>query len=72
MKTKFLNADYLLRFVVSIIGNFQSTVDAEDSFIIPPSSFDEDKPLILMNIPFCGKNKNKSKDFYEKNPPFHK
>ena len=55
-----------------IIGNFQSTMDTEVSFIAPPISFDEDRPLALIDIPFCGKNENKSKDFYEKNPSFHK
>lgn len=40
-------------------------------FIFPPSLFLEDKTLILINIPFCEKNKNKSKDLI-KNPPFHK
>ena len=36
-------------------------MDAENSIIIPLSLFD--KPYILLNIPFCGKNENKSKDF---------
>lgn len=50
---KFLQTDNSLHFVVIIIRNFQSTVDAEDSFIIPTSLFDE-------------KNERKSKDFVEK------
>ena len=41
IKTKFLKSDYTLRFVDSIIGNFQSTMDAEDPLITPPSLFDE-------------------------------
>ena len=28
--------------------------------------YDEDKPFILINIPFCDKNENKSKDFVKK------
>ena len=39
MKTKVLKADYTLRFADSIIRNFQSTMDAEDPLIIPPSLF---------------------------------
>ena len=36
-------------------------MDVEDSLIIQPSLFDEDKPFILMDISFCGKNENKWK-----------
>ena len=42
----------------SIITKFQSTIDAEDSFIISPSLFDENKPIILIDISFCEKNEN--------------
>lgn len=45
IKTKVLKTDYPLRFVDSISRNFQSTIDAEDSFIIAPSLVDEDKLL---------------------------
>lgn len=51
---------HTLRFLDSIITNFQSTVHAEDPFINPPSLFDEHKPFVLINNPFCEKNKNKS------------
>ena len=36
-ETKFLKADYPLQFVDGIIGNFQSRMDAEDSFVILPN-----------------------------------
>ena len=42
----------------SIITKFQSTIDAEDSFIISLSLFDENKPIILIDISFCEKNEN--------------
>ena len=42
----------------SIITKFQSTIDAEDSFIISPSLFDENKPIILIDISFYEKNEN--------------
>ena len=42
----------------SIITKFQSAIDAEDSFIISPSLFDENKPIILIDISFCEKNEN--------------
>ena len=38
-------------------------MDAENSFIIPPSFFDKEKSFSLIDVPFCEKNKNKSKDF---------
>ena len=41
-------------------------MDAEDSFIIPPSLFDKDKSFILIDIPFCETKENKSKSFIKK------
>lgn len=40
-------------------------MDAEDSFIIPPSLFDE-KPFIVIDILFCEEKENKYKDFITK------
>ena len=55
IKTKFLEAGYTIRLVDSIIRKFQTTMDAEGSFIIPPTLFDKDKPFILLEIPICEK-----------------
>ena len=55
IKTKFIKTDYPLGFVGSSIGNFQSTMEVQDSFIIPPSLFNEYKPFTLIVIPFYGK-----------------
>ena len=49
-KEKFLKANCLLRFVIGSIRKFQSTMDAEHLFIIPPSLFDEGKPFTLVDI----------------------
>ena len=38
----------------------------EESFLISPNLFDEDKPFPLIDIPFCEKNESKSKDFIKK------
>ena len=38
-------------------------MDAEDWYIIPSRLFNENKPIILTVILFCGKNENKSKFF---------
>ena len=37
IEIKFLNAYYPLQFVDGIIGNFQSRMNAEDSFVILPN-----------------------------------
>ena len=55
-KIKFFQVGHALRFVVNIIRNFQFTMNTEDSLIIPPNLFSEDKPLVLIDIPFCKKN----------------
>ena len=41
-------------------------MNAENSFIILPRLFDKDKPFILIDISFCEKNENKSKDLIKK------
>ena len=69
IKTKFQKAGYPFRFVNSIVNQFSSTYEAEDSFIIPPNFFEDEKPFILIEIPFCDLNERKSKDFVRK---FHK
>lgn len=43
--------------VSSIIWNIQTTIGAEDPFILPQSLFDEDKTFILMNVQYCEKTK---------------
>ena len=55
IKTEFIKTDYLLGFVESIIRNFQSTMEMQDSFIIPPYLFNEYKSFTLIVIPFHGK-----------------
>ena len=50
IKKKILKADYPLYFPEGINRNFQFTLDEENL-------------SILIDIPFCDKNKNKSKDF---------
>ena len=57
IKTKFLEAGYIIRLVDSIIRKFQTTIDAEGSFIIPTTLFDKDIPFILLEIPICEKKR---------------
>ena len=50
VKTKVLQTDYPLRFVNSIITNFQSAIEVKGSCFIPPSLFDEGKPYNSRDI----------------------
>ena len=60
IKAKFLKPGYPLLSVDSIAGDFQSSMNVEDSFFILLSLFDEDEPFTLIEITFYEKNKNKS------------
>lgn len=66
MKTKILQTDYPLRFADNIVIDFQSPMDANNSFIISSVFFDEWKPVILIDNPFSEKKKKISKDFIKK------
>ena len=70
LKEKFMKADYSLRFINSIINEFQNGKDhGDESFIIPPDSFGISKPFISVEIPYCELNEIKPKYFLKK---FHK
>ena len=65
IKRKFRNADYPPKFLNSVIHQF-FTPKNNDSFIIPPDLFEESKPFILVEIPYCEENENASKHFIKK------
>ena len=70
IKKKFMKADYLLRFINSVVNEFQKGKECGDeTFIIPPSLFEIAKAFIFIEIPFCDLNEIKSKHFLKK---FHK
>ena len=62
---KFRNVDYPPKFLNSVIHQF-FTPKNNDSFIIPPDLFEESKPFILVEIPYCEENKNAVKHFIKK------
>ena len=69
IREKFSKADYPIRFVDSVIKQFQQKClenDIEDDMIIPKNLFEEEKPLLLLEVPFCPENENKSKHFIKK------
>ena len=65
IKYKFRNADSPPKFLNSVIHQF-FTPKNNDSFIIPPDLFEERKPFILVEIPYCEENENASKHFITK------
>ena len=70
IKEKFMKADYPLRFINSVVNEFQKGKECGDeSFIIPTSLFEIAKPLIFVEIPYYELNEIKSKHFLKK---FHK
>ena len=62
IKEKFMKADYPLRFINSVVNEFQKG-------IIQTSLFEIAKPLIFVEIPYFELNEIKSKHFMKK---FHK
>ena len=68
IKKKFLTADYLQKFVASVIRNFENDKieNVEDDYIIPSGFFDIAKPVIIIEVSFCTKNEVSSKQFMRK------
>ena len=70
MKEKFRKTNYPLRFINSVVNEFQKGKKCGDeSFIVPPSFLEITKPFIFVEIPYCELNEIKSKHFLKK---FHK
>ena len=74
IRKKFIKDDYPRPFFNSVINQYnnktkEQQIDNEDDYFIPPYLFEEEKPLILLKLPFCEQNEAKSKDFIKK---FHK
>ena len=56
IKEKFIKADYPLRFIDSLINQFQKGKECEgESFIIPTGLLEIAKPFIFVGIPYCMK-----------------
>ena len=67
IKETFMKADYPLRFINSMVNEFQKSKECRDeSFIIPPTLFAITKSFIFLEIPYCEPNEIKSKHFLKK------
>ena len=65
-----MKADYPLRFINSVVNEFQKGKECGDeSFTIPSSLFEITKPFTFVEIPYCELDEIKSKHFLQK---FHK
>ena len=68
IKNKFLATNSPQKFVKKVIHNFKNDeVECfEDGCSIPSELFDIAKPVIIVEVPFCAKNKVYSKQFMRK------
>ena len=56
IKRKFLNIDYPLRFINSVIKQFSQKSSEMDDFIVPSNWFEIPKKIVFLEIPCCPKN----------------
>ena len=65
IRDKFNTAGFPVRFVESVIEQFEKKL-TEDDLIIPEFLFKEPKKFVLIELPFCEKNEELSKRFLQK------
>ena len=52
-----MKADYPLRFITSVVNEFQKSKECGyKNFVIPPTLFEVTKPFIFVKIPYCELN----------------
>ena len=61
---KFIKAYYPRAFVNSVTNQYnnktkEQQIDNENKYIIPPYLFAEEKPFVLLKLPFCEQNELK-------------
>ena len=61
IKAKCNKAGYPRRFIETVIRDFITPLDKDESFIIPPNMFAVKKPFLLLEIPYCEQNEIASK-----------
>ena len=69
IKTKYQKAGYPPKFINSVIAQFndrEKERKEQDEMIIPEMLFEERKPLLLIQLPYCQKNEEASKLFIKK------
>ncbi len=71
IKEKFKNVGFPMRFIESVIRDFQKMPNADDENIVPEWLFDERSDFYI-RIPFCPKNEEISRTFLQKLNDFTK
>ena len=66
IKAKYNKAGHPRRFIESVIRDFITPLDKDESLIIPPNMFAVKKPFLLLEIPYCEQNEIASKRFIKK------
>ena len=66
IKAKYNKDGYPRRFIESVIRDFITPLDKDESFIISPNMFEVKKPFLLLEIPYCEQNEITSKRFIKK------
>ena len=66
IKNKYSNAGCPMRFIRRVINNLNVPPKVDVSVIIEPSFFDEKKPFLLIEFPYCEMNKTTLKYYFIK------
>ena len=66
IKAKYNKAGYPPRFIESVIQDFITPLDKDESFIILPNMFAVKKLILLLEMLYCGQNKIASKRYIKK------
>ena len=66
IKVKYNIAGYPRRFIESVIRDFFTPLDKDESFITPLNMFTVKKPFLLLEIPYCQQKEITSKQFIKK------
>ena len=58
IRKTFIKADYPRPFVNSVINQYndktkEQQIDNEDDYIIPPYLLEDEKTIVLLQLPFC-------------------
>ena len=71
IRKKFIKPGYPRPYVISVINQYNNEtkelqIDNEDDYIISPYLFEEEKPFVLLKLPFCEQTELKSNYFIKK------
>ena len=66
IKAKYNKAGYPRRFIESVIRDFITLLDKDESFIIPPNMFEVKKPFLMLEISYCEQKEIVSKRLIKK------